>query len=257
MGADLQLSVVMPIYNGVPFLKDAINDLLCQTYKDFELICVDDGSQDKSLDVIKYYANGDDRIIYISQPNCGAGNARNKGLSMASGKYVIFLDCDDRYAPSFFESMLRKADETDADIVLCDASVFDNYKYQPMDSSWVLRKAYLVNDTFAPEDIDRRIFNITSGMPWNKMFRRQFIIDENIEFENIQYWNDTYFSFVLLASAKKIAVIDEELVHYRMNRPGAITSAFKGKNVDIGLTLLVTIMQELKRRDIYAKYWIS
>ncbi len=257
METEIQLSVVMPIFNGVPFLKDSINDLLKQTYRNFELICVDDGSKDTSLDVIKYFAEQDSRIVVVSQTNNGAGYARNKGLSIAKGEFVLFLDCDDRYVPEFFEKMVQKAIDYSSDMVICDAGIFEEGTFLPIDNSWVLKLEYLPADSFSPEEVKSRLFNFTSGMPWNKLFRRSFILEENISFENIQYWNDTFFSFVLLTAAKRIAIVDEELVHYRTNRPGAITSVAKGQNIETGLGMMVSVKDELVRRKVYGKYWVS
>ena len=249
-----RVSVVMPVYNGEPFLRDALNDLLSQSYFNIELICIDDGSKDKSLDVLNYYSENDKRVLVEKQSNKGAGEARNKGLNMASGEYIIFLDCDDRYTPDYIKELVQKACETDADITICGGKIFDGRTGELRDNSWILNTNYLCKDVFSPIEIKNRIFNFTSGMPWNKLYKTSFVKKQNIVFQNTKYWNDTYFAFILLAVASKVAIIPHELVYYRTNRFGALTNVSKGENPIVGLELLVSIKDELIRRGIYSVY---
>lgn len=119
------ISVVMPIYNVEAYLKECLDSILAQTFLDFEVLAVDDGSKDSSGAILDEYAAKDPRIKPIHQVNAGAGAARNNGMAQAQGKYLIFLDSDDFFEPDMFEKMYLKAEETNADIVSCTFTQFD------------------------------------------------------------------------------------------------------------------------------------
>ena len=114
---NIKVSVVMPIYNADDYLKPAIDGVLGQTLTDIELICVDDGSTDKSLSIIKEYQQTDERVRILTENNAGPSTARNKGLVRARGKYVIFLDADDFYDYTLLEKMYNQAEEQKLDFL--------------------------------------------------------------------------------------------------------------------------------------------
>ena len=110
------ISIIMPVYNNEKYLSAALDDLQRQTYTNFELICVDDGSVDESLSIIKKYADGDERIKSIVLAHAGGGAARNAGLKVATGEYVLFLDSDDRFDCRFLELTLKDAERLKTDV---------------------------------------------------------------------------------------------------------------------------------------------
>ena len=114
------VSIIVPVYNKERFLRQCLDSLLDQTYRAIEIICVNDGSTDGSLEILQDYAERDNRIVVIDQENKGAGNARNAGIRIARGRYLQFLDADDFFEPVMIEKMLKKADAKDADIVIFD-----------------------------------------------------------------------------------------------------------------------------------------
>ena len=113
------ISIIVPVYNAELYLDRCINSVLNQTYKEFELILIDDGSTDSSLSICYDYASKDSRIVVLSKKNEGAGLARNEGLKIAKGDYIGFVDSDDYISPDMYREMYRKAIENDADIVQC------------------------------------------------------------------------------------------------------------------------------------------
>ena len=125
---DIKVSVIMPIYNAHDFLAIAIDSVLAQTLKEIELICVDDGSTDTSLDMLKIYQKMDNRIRIITETNAGPGHARNNGLRRARGKYVAFLDADDFFEPTMIEKLYTLAEENDLDIAITKYDIYDNRK---------------------------------------------------------------------------------------------------------------------------------
>ena len=116
----MQVTVLMPIYNAEKYLRDAIDSLLCQTSKDWKLICIDDGSIDSSTKIVEEYCNKDCRISLIKQANAGPALARARAIENVDTEYVSILDSDDAYAPNYIELMLKRAEETDADSVVPD-----------------------------------------------------------------------------------------------------------------------------------------
>ena len=119
------VSIIVPVYNCERFLPECIDSLLAQTYENIEIICVNDGSTDKSSQLLANYATKDNRIHLISQENAGPGPARNRGIELATGEYITFFDADDWCKPSLVESAVKRIDETQADMVVLPYNVFD------------------------------------------------------------------------------------------------------------------------------------
>ena len=185
---DIKVSVIMPVYNAEKTVGEALDSLLCQTEKDIEIICVDDGSNDNSLNILNEYAAKDNRIKVLHQENLRAGVARNNGLKISRGGYVIFLDSDDFFEPDLIEKTYKRAVEKDADIVLFDADKFDAQTNQ------YLRGVYLFPDRIAgnKEVFSRKttadsLFQITTACPWTKLFKKEFIVSKGLEFQNLLY----------------------------------------------------------------------
>lgn len=123
-----KVSVIIPVYNAEKYLRQCLDSVVNQTLRDIEIICVDDGSPDSSLSLLQKYASGDNRIKILQQENSGAGIARNKGLAMASGKYILFLDSDDFFELDLCENLFYQAEKTEADIILYDADCYEQEK---------------------------------------------------------------------------------------------------------------------------------
>ena len=130
-----KVSVIIPVYNTAEFLRQCLDSIVNQTLQDIEIICVDDGSTDASLDILHEYASNDSRITILTQQNKGAGVARNTGMQIAHGEYLAFFDSDDFFDLRLFEKVTRKADATNADIVLFGAKHYNNqtHEFSPMD----------------------------------------------------------------------------------------------------------------------------
>ena len=118
------VSIIIPVYNSEKYIRECLDSLLKQTYINFEIICIDDGSQDLSFEILKEYENRDNRIIVLSQKNQFAGIARNTGMKIARGKYLLFLDSDDFFCNDMLENLIRKAEIDNTDIL-----IFDAYKF--------------------------------------------------------------------------------------------------------------------------------
>ena len=173
------VSVIIPMYNLEKFIGQCLDSLKEQSWRDFEVICVDDGSGDSTCDIVKEYMDSDGRIRLVSMPHCGrAGIMRNEGLKHARGEYCLFLDGDDFFEPEMIEKALRKAREDQADICLFDARLYNEKSKKYKEIDYVLQKEYF------PEHIPFEgkscpyIFNITTGCPWSKLIKKS-LIDKN------------------------------------------------------------------------------
>ncbi len=211
-----KISVIIPVYNTEKYLKECIDSVVNQTLQDIEIVCVDDGSTDSSLDILNNYKK-DPRLVVLSQKHQGAGCARNLALEVAQGEYLAFIDSDDFYDIDFCERMYNKAVATDSDVVVCSArsyNVNDNI-YNSMPSALV--QEYLPSkDVFNYKDMPKYIFCFSQNWNWNKLFKREFISKNNINFQNLYRTNDLLFTCKALVHAERISIINEELITYRV-----------------------------------------
>ena len=136
------VSVIIPVYNAAEFLKDGLNSLLKQTLREIEIICVDDGSTDGSLVILKEFEKADARIRVIHQENQGAGAARNNGMDVARGKYLAFLDADDFFEKNMLKAAYDRAEETEAEVCVFNADLYDHTEKVYKKCTWAFRKQY-------------------------------------------------------------------------------------------------------------------
>ena len=216
------VSVIVPVYQAQAHLRLCLDSLLAQTFKDLEILCVDDGSTDQSPGILEEFARQDSRVKVLRQENAGPGAARNAGLEAAAGEYVLFLDADDFFEPALIETLLARARETGADIVICRASGLDNATGQAVDLSWMLKTQLLPGSCFAPAQIPEQLFQFTYGHAWDKLYRADFLRESALRFPDLPNSEDLVFVFQSLALARRIAIVDQALVHYRMNQTGSV-----------------------------------
>ncbi|MCR5543130.1 MAG: glycosyltransferase, partial [Eubacterium sp.] len=135
----VKVSAILPIYNAEGFLRQTLDCLINQTLKEIEIICVDDGSKDNSYEIIKEYSEKYDNVIGITQENAGAGAARNKGLSVAKGEYLSFLDADDFFETNMLELAYNHAKKYDSDITVFNSNQYFEETGEYKDINWVVR----------------------------------------------------------------------------------------------------------------------
>ena len=234
----VKVSVVMPVYNAADYIGEALSDLTTQTYDDFEIICVNDGSTDGGENIIEDFVNRDERIKVITQTNKGGGSARNKGLDAADGDYILFLDADDRFEKNLIERVVSEAGRRKCDVLIFAADEF-NYKTKTArPSPWLLQSAN--------EPYDGNPFNYTTSTVWNKLYRRSYLNENNIRFMDERVIADTmYFTFFALMLTDNIAFLDEVLIHYRSSNPDGATSRHDSRPTDM-VTVLGNIWNRIK-----------
>ena len=220
---NVKISVVMPIYNASDYLKPAIDSVLHQTLTDIELICVDDGSTDNSLSILKEYQQADERVRILTESNAGPSIARNKGLARARGKYVIFLDADDFYDYTLLEKLYTLAEEEALDIAVCKFDIYNNRKAKfedniKSDHGEIFTESKVVSKNDYPDVI----LSCTTGYVWNKLFRREFLAEKEMAFDpDLRVFEDTHFIVNALSLADKVGKCHERLIHHRVytNQP--------------------------------------
>lgn len=212
----IKVSIIIPIYNARQYLEKCLDSVINQTLKDIEIILIDDGSTDSSLKICQEYAQKDNRITILAQKNQGAGAARNKGLKLAHGQYLSFLDADDIFDSNMLELMYKTAESQKTDIVICDVFHFNNKTNKIEYFEETIKKDYIPQkNTFNYKDFPNYIFNCFQNWTWNKLFNAKFIQNNNIKFQEIKRTNDLYFTCCALILADKISYIDKRLVYYR------------------------------------------
>lgn len=246
-----KVSVIVPVYNPGKYLYQCLDTITSQTLKNIEIICVDDGSTDGSAEILAQYQQKDDRIRIITQENKGGGPARNAGLEIARGEYLSFLDSDDYFDNDMLKLAVKKADETNAGVVIFNIYTVDFATGAIMKPTWSLEQDFIPSmEVFSKDDIPETIMQLSAGSVWNKLYRRDMIIKENIRFQNIPAADDIYFSLMALTLAKRVSVLDKRLMYYRVDNPTGQLSGRTRKPLN-QYTALKTVKEALEQRNLY------
>jgi glycosyltransferase involved in cell wall biosynthesis len=221
--------------------------------KDIEIICVDDGSTDTSLDILKKYEAKDSRVKVICQQNAGAGAARNRGMSVATGRYLSFLDSDDFFEPDMLEKAYSKISEAEADMVVFRSDQYREDLNKLVSVSWTLRSEQL--PPYRPMNyrtFTGNVFKVFVGWAWDKLFDRKFIDKYDLKFQEQRTSNDMLFVFSAVALAEKIEIVDEVLAHQRRNNPSSLSNT-REKSWQCFYEALKALKAALEKHNIY---WI-
>lgn len=210
-----KVTVIVPVYNVEKFISRCLDSIVNQTYKNIEIIIIDDGSKDSSGMIANGFASKDERIAVLHKKNGGVSAARNDGLRRARGDYVVFVDSDDYLEPDFIEYYVNIIVETNADVVcgLKHFSVWNrtqnsDFRYIKIDRSKAMRYVYL-------EKINVAV--------WNKIYSRELILNSCIEFdESIWYGEGMLFNIEILQVAENIIVANKMLYHQTFNPDSAM-----------------------------------
>lgn len=222
---DRAVSVVVPVYNTEPYLRQCLDSIVGQTLRDIEIICVDDGSTDGSLGILREYEAADDRVRVLQQRNQFAGVARNAGMDVACGDYLVFWDSDDFFDSDALRLMYERSESAQADVCVCGAN-----RFLQQEGRAVPHDKYLAMDRVPESGVFNRrsnpdyLLSFTTVMVWNKMYRRAFLDQHGLRFQTCRNAEDVSFSVSALCLAERIAVVDEYLINYRVGRPDSLVS---------------------------------
>ncbi|WP_295113460.1 glycosyltransferase family 2 protein [uncultured Methanobrevibacter sp.] len=224
-----KVSIILPVFNGEEYIKKAIESVLKQSLDDFELIIINDGSTDDTLAAINSF--DDERIILINQSNQGPGEARNNGLKIAVGEYVMFLDADDWFCPDALETSYGEAKNRNTDISIFQIIKYHDGKFSQND--WFNLNNFdesFDNRVFAPDECGNFLFDI-SVSACQKIFNRQFLSDITASFPKGIYFEDMPFFFYTFLKSERISIIRRHL-YVRRKHEGSITESVDSKFLD-------------------------
>lgn len=219
-----KVSIVVPVFNVEKYLEHCINSILQQDYKNLELILVDDGSSDNSGVICDYYEDKDNRIKVLHTTNRGVSNARNSGINLISGEYVLFADSDDWLEKDMISHLVSAFEKNDCDLAMCDVyyvTVDENGKMEKADQK---KWGEFSSETNIEDEGIYRAFFINSGTLWNKLIKTEII--EDIKFDIGQrYGEDLAYLLKLIPNIKRVTVIPYCGYNYFINRRGNVVSA--------------------------------
>ena len=223
------ISVIIPVYNVKPYLEEAIDSVLHQTYTNLEIILVDDGSTDESGEMCDAYAKKDSRIRVIHQKNKGLSGARNAGLDICSGDMIAFLDSDDAYCKDTLFKLQDAMQCSGADLVECNLAVYHTCsKMDPAEANTKGQKNTLQTGLYKKQQaICMPVDGYIKVYTWNKLYKRT--LWNNFQFPEGHNYEDVEIILPLLEKADSIFYLNEPLIMYR-KRPGSITSSYTIKN---------------------------
>lgn len=217
LAAAPNVTVAMPCHNGVKYLSECVESILLQTMRDFELICIDDGSEDATVEMLQCFAEKDSRIRIICQPQSGAGAARNNAISHAEGKYIVFVDCDDKIREEYLQDLVKAAEANRADVVIAPQISWNGSGEGSVMYNWIAAKRMPQNRPFNYKDAPDYIMNFTDGGPGGKLFRSAFVREHGLEFLTIRRSEDFYFVYSAIVVAESVFYLNKPGYYYRKN----------------------------------------
>lgn len=250
------VSCIVPVYNGEVYLREFLDSLTGQTMEEIEIICVDDASTDSSLSIISEYQKRKDIIVIKNEYNMGAAETRNRGLRAASGKYVVFLDCDDILHPEMIADMYQNCQKADADLCICYLEYFTEDKHVQL-GRFERDKALIQTYPVIQNPLNfQYLFQVINNGPTDKMIRREILVKNRIEFQNLPRSNDIYFSYAAALCSDKIVFTNKVLYYARTERSHSITSTWRGKK-NFDCEAFDAIYDFLKRIGCHELLWKS
>lgn len=214
------ISVIIPVYNVETYVKECIESVIQQTYKDLEVIIIDDGSTDNSGKICDQYAELDRRIMVIHQKNQGVSAARNKGLDIAKGDYIVFVDSDDYIENDMIERLYKALLESSSDLVICNyKEIYEDIKVENE------KKGPLKNEILLSYEAIEKLFESGSWyyvVPWNKIYRKE--LWNQIRFPKGYIHEDEAVIHRIFERCNKIIILEDQLCYYRQHNNSIVHS---------------------------------
>ena len=227
------ISIVVPIYNVEKYINKCINSILNQTFYEFELILVDDGSKDQSGKICDEYLIKDNRVKVIQKKNGGLSSARNTGLNIAVGEYVIFIDSDDFINKNMIEILYKSIIKNSSDIVICRYNEVLEDKVKDYIDQEIVCISHINEKNFTNIEALNELYEINAGVftvAWNKLYRKKLFDD--LRYTENRIHEDEYIIHELLYRSNKITYIPIELYNYVKRRNSIMSTEFSFRNFD-------------------------
>ncbi|WP_288222123.1 glycosyltransferase [uncultured Clostridium sp.] len=242
------ISLILPVYNVEKYLQECLDSILNQSYGDYELIIINDGSTDGSIKIIEDYRDKFKNIKIITQENKGLSETRNIGLKYAMGEYILFVDSDDFLRKDMLEKLINEALETNSDIVISNYYLY----YSNINIIKYLKDMPKEQSYSNNEVINLMLMNKIQGHVWNKLFKYTLLKEINFEFETDRFMEDIFPIFKAISRANKITYIDEALYFYRQ-REGSIINKKNKKLTEDYYHAITSIIKYIEDNEINVK----
>ena len=229
-----KVSIIIPIYNAEKTISRCLNAIIAQTYKNIEVICVNDGSLDKTLMILEEYAQKDDRIKVYTQENKGPAYTRHFAISQSTGEYLMFCDADDWYENNMVEHMVNTIERENTDIVMCNCNITDLTNSSIQDKNM---QSYFYISIIGKAPLDIENIKKINIVLWNKIIKRSLIEQYNITYPQKYEHDDTIFMLKYFAHAKTYFGLNKCLYNYVVGNKNSLmgklhTNRNKGKEYD-------------------------
>ena len=250
-----EISVIIPVYNVEKYLEECLNSVCNQSFEDIEIICVNDGSADSSLDILNDYAKRDDRIKIISQPNQGLGAARNAGLRHVNGNYIYFLDSDDYIELDTLEKLYNNALSNNSDMVLFKLKKVDDFKNVhkrgvPFRIDDIFGDIDYDDFTFTYRDVKRHVMN-SSFSACLKLYKKEFVDKLDFSFPVGLNFEDVPVHVKVMIEAERLSFVPESLYNYRSNPNSILNSSANGFDI---FSVIDLVEDYLKQNNYYDEF---
>jgi len=247
----VKISVIVPVYNTENYLRECLDSIVNQTFEDIEIICINDGSTDNSLDILRKYEESDKRISVVCQPNSGLSITRNHGIKLAKGEYIYFIDSDDYLELTALEELYRASDENNLDLLIFKLINFDDGTTNKYTSEYYEMESlkYLNGKVFNYADIGEDALNFAVSAP-GKFYKRELIHD--MKFPEKLIFEDNVFFAQAMLKAKRVSFYDKHLYNRRI-RNDSITTTKTIKFAD-SIIIINKIIELSKEFDVYEQF---
>lgn len=239
----MKLSIIVPMYNVEKYIEQCLQSLVDQTLTDFEVLVVNDGSQDDGPRIAERMALHHPFIKVLHKENGGLSDARNYGIDYALGDYVTFLDSDDYVEPTLYEKMVQKMNEG-YDIVISDIEYF----YEDKKPSWVLQGI----TPWEIEDIQKRAL-LSPLFAWNKVYRRELFKDKKVRYPLGTWYEDLPVTTLLFTKTERIGMVAEPLIHYRQ-RKDSIMGQKNSRRINEIFSVMELVRENFEKEGVSEKY---
>lgn len=245
-----KISVIVPVYNCGKYLNQCLNSLKSQTFREFEVILVDDGSTDKSADIIKEFLKTDNRFTLIQKKNGGAGESRNIGINASRGEYLAFVDGDDFVDKKFLEVMYKAATESNADIVNCGFFINFEKSQKIKEYKKSLKNGCYDSDTALKYLLKDKKFRFYL---WNKLWKKNLFTENNIQIPNM-YYEDAVASTMLFYYAKTVVSIEYTGYYYMRTSSAYFEKSMSAERINDYINTVPIIRKFLEENNCYEKF---
>lgn len=243
MNNEPKISVIIPVYNVEKYLKKCLDSVISQTYKNLEIICINDGSPDNCGQILDEYAKKDSRIIVIHQENAGVSAARNQGLEIARGEYITFVDSDDWLEPECYELALNVLEnDKEVDLVGYNADIINSRNDTNQDLQ--RNKNWFTLPFVGKFELSQKIAIRMCGACWIYLFKASIIKNNKLKFSNYKFSEDFLFIFEYFAFVKNIYFLDKNLYNYNLAPYSAMTKYSSTQNPEYALDVYIEIFKE-------------